>query len=484
MEVSMANITYKDLREWIEQADALGEIKYVNGGTLEEDAGMLAEMLAHTDDAPCVIMDEFAGYPKGFRIIINTNGARRRIALTLGEDPNISKMDLVDAVTKKLANLVPIPPVVVETGPVMENVLTGDDIDVNKIPTPKWHLEDGGRYIGTGCYDITRDREDGSVNLGTYRIMIQDKDKTGFYISPGKDGRLHRDQYFNAGELCPVAQVVGGDPLLFMAASLEINKSLCEYDWAGGMAGFPYKVIIDPITGLPIPADAEIVFVGFSDPNKAMDEGPFGEWTGYYASGHREEPYVDIKAIYHRNDPILMGTPPNKPPYEAHKYREYMRSGMLLDEVRRAGINDVVGAWCHGVGGCRMLNVVAVNTKYAGHAMQAGHVACQGRVGGYIGRITIVVDEDIDITDLGDVMWAVCSRCDPVTDIDFVKNAWGGPLDPRVPKANKEKKNYYASRMIIDATKPYDWKADFPVPIGPSPEYKWKTREKWGFLLK
>jgi 4-hydroxy-3-polyprenylbenzoate decarboxylase len=480
----MGKITYNDLREWLAQADELGELKYVNGASWEEDAGMLAEMLAHSDEGPAVIMDKFPGFPEGFRILINANGARRRIALTVGEDPDIGKMDLVHAVTKQLDGLETIPPEVVETGPVMENVLKGDDIDVYKFPVPKWHLEDGGRYIGTGSYDITRDPDDGTVNLGTYRVMIQDKDKVGFYISPGKDGRIHRDKYFAAGQPCPVAMVIGGDPLLFMAGSLEVKKGICEYDWAGGMAGKPYRVIIDPITGLPIPADAEIVLVGFSYPDKTMEEGPFGEWTGYYASGHRAEPYLQIEAIYHRNNPIILGTPPEKPPYEAHKYREYLRSGMLMDEVKKAGVVDVVGAWCHGVGGCRMLNVIQVKTRYAGHAMQAAHVACQCRVGAYIGRLTIVVDEDIDITDLGDVMWAVCTRADPATDLDIIKNAWGGPLDPRIHPDNKAEGNYYASRLIIDATRPFNWKDRFPVPIGPSPEYKWKTREKWGYLLK
>jgi 4-hydroxy-3-polyprenylbenzoate decarboxylase len=156
---------------------------------------------------------------------------------------------------------------------------------------------------------------------------------------------------------------------------------------------------------------------------------------------------------------------------------------MLWESLDKAGIPDVTGAWCHGVGGCRMLNVVAVKTRYAGHAMQAAHVAAQCRVGAYIGRLTIVVDEDIDVTDLGDVMWAVCTRCDPATDLDIIKNAWGGPLDPRIHPDDKAIKKYYASRLIIDATKPYDWKERFPHPIGPSPEYKWKTRQKWGHLL-
>jgi len=475
---------YRDLREWLEQIDQLGELRRVADASWEEDAGMISEMLAHTDDAPAVMMDEFPGYPKGFRLLLNANGARRRIAHTLGFDPEIGKMDLVQAFKAKLDKLTLLPPVVVETGPVTENVLKGSEVDLYKFPAPKWHLKDGGRYIGTGSYTITRDPQSGAVNLGTYRVMIQDKNKAGFYIAPGKHGYLHRQQYFAQGQPCPVAVVVGGDPLLFMAGCVEIPLDSCEYDWAGGIKGIPYETLIEPITGLPIPANAEIVLAGFSYPEDKLPEGPFGEWTGYYASGSRDAPVIRVEAIYHRNDPVLLCVPPEKPPWEAHRFREYLRSGLLMASVQNAGIPGVKGAWCHAAGGTRMLNIVSVKTQYAGHAMQAAHAAAACRVGASVGRLTIVVDDDIDITDLNDVMWAVCTRCDPASDLDILHNTWSNELDPRIHPDRKAAKNFYASHLVIDATMPYDWKDRFPEPIGPTPEYKWKTRAKWGHLLK
>jgi UbiD family decarboxylase len=481
---SLTSTPYRDLRDWLERIDHMGELRRVEGASWEEDAGMISEMLAHTEDAPAVIMDAFPGYPKGFRLLLNANGARRRIAYTLGFDPDIGKMDLVQAFKAKLDTLRMLPPVVVDDGPVTENVLKGDEVDLYKFPTPKWHLKDGGRYIGTGSYTITRDPENGSVNLGTYRVMIADKDKTGFYIAPGKHGYLHRQKYFAQGKPCPVAVVVGGDPLLFMAGCVEIPLGQCEYDWAGGIKGVPYRTLIEPITGLPIPADAEIVLAGFSSPDEKRPEGPFGEWTGYYASGSREAPVIRVEAIYHRNDPVLLCTPPEKPPWEAHRFREYLRSGLLLAAVQNAGIPDVKGAWCHAAGGTRMLNIVSVRTRYAGHAMQAAHVAAACRVGASVGRLTIVVDDDIDITDLNDVLWAVCTRCDPATDLDTLHNTWSNELDPRIHPDRKAAKDFNASHLVIDATMPYHWKERFPEPIGPSPEYKWKTRSKWGHLLK
>jgi len=221
------------------------------------------------------------------------------------------------------------------------------------------------------------------------------------------------------------------------------------------------------------------VLEGFVEPHNERIEGPFGEWTGYYASGERAEPVLEVEAIYHRDDPIILGVPPNKPPYEPHRYREYLRSALLLRELKAAGVPGVVDAHCFGVGGCRLLNAVSIEQRYAGHSRQAGHVAAMCRVGAYLGRIVIVVDEDIDVTDLNDVMWAVVTRSDPERSLDIINRAWSGPLDPAIAPDVKG----HNSRMIIDATRPWEWRDKFPIAIGPDAETKRETRKKWGHLL-
>ena len=171
--------------------------------------------------------------------------------------------------------------------------------------------------------------------------------------------------------------------------------------------------------------------------------------------------------------------PPNKPPYEPHRYREYLRSALLLRELNAAGVPGVVDAHCFGVGGCRLFNVVSIEQRYAGHARQAGHVAAMCRVGAYLGRIVVVVDEDIDVTDLNDVMWAILTRSDPERSLDIIHRAWSGPLDPAIPPESKG----FNSRLIIDATKPWEWRDKFPIAIGPDAQTKRETRKKWGHLL-
>ena len=146
-------------------------------------------------------------------------------------------------------------------------------------------------------------------------------------------------------------------------------------------------------------------------------EGPFGEWTGYYASHVREEPIIRIRRVYFRNDPIMAGAPPSRPPTEATFYKSFWRSAMVWEELERAGVPDVVGVYCPPEGNTRLLTVVAIRQRYPGHARQAGMIASQCHAAAYLGRFTVVVDEDIDPTDMKDVWWAMTTRCDPIEDI-------------------------------------------------------------------
>ena len=474
---------YKDLREWIREAEKLGEIRIVKGASWQEDIGMAAEMVQHSDAAPCVIFDEIPGFPKGFRVLTNFFGGRRK-NMTLGFPAGLNRLELSEAFLETyLKDLPTIPYQEVETGPIFENVLLGDDVDVTRFPVPVWHERDGGRYIGTGSFNVTRDPEEGWVNVGTYRVMIQDKKTVGFYISPGKHGRIHRDKYQARGEMMPTAIVVGGDPLTFLMGCSETPYGTCEFDLVGAMRSEPLKVVRGKITGLPIPANAEIVIEGFVDPAKRLPEGPFGEWTGYYASDTRPEPVLDVKAIYHRNDPILLGCPPQRPPDELARYRAVTRSPLLRQSIQRAGVPDVHAVWAHEVGTARMLIGISIKQRYPGHSKQAGHVASQCHVGAYAGKYVIVVDDDIDVSNLDELIWAMLTRSDPATSIDIIHGAWSTPLDPRLTPEQRASGDFTNSRAIIDACRPFHWRDKFPVVNMPSAAVLKKAREKFGYLL-
>ncbi|MGH9108501.1 MAG: UbiD family decarboxylase [Acidimicrobiales bacterium] len=482
-EAVRAGTPHEDLRDWLEMVDELGELRVLEGVDLDGDVGRITEMLQHTDGAPAVLLDAFPGFERGWRILVNAQGERRRLAVTLGLPADISVGNLMDEWERRMDEVTPLPVAMVDddpaVAPVTEVVESGESVDLGRFPVPMWHAQDGGRYLGTGDCVLTKDPDSDWVNMGTYRVMVHDRNHTGLFISPGKHGRIHRDKAFERGEPLPVVVLCGMDPLLFVASCLEMPPGMSELEWAGGMRGRPVECIAGRATGLPIPARAEIALEGVVHPGKLRLEGPFGEWTGYYASAAQEVPVFEVLNVYRRHDPIILGVPPEKPPYEAHRFRQYLRSAILRRELRQVGVPDVTAAWCHGVGGCRLFNVVAIHQRYPGHAIQAGHVAASCRAGAYLGRIVVVVDDDIDVADLNEVIWAICTRADPERDFEFIRRAWSGPLDPAIEPGKKG----FNSRVIIDATRPWEWKDRFPDPIGPDLKEKATTRERWSWLL-
>jgi 4-hydroxy-3-polyprenylbenzoate decarboxylase len=152
---------------------------------------------------------------------------------------------------------------------------------------------------------------------------------------------------------------------------------------------------------------------------------------------------------------------------------------MIWDEVEKAGLPGVKGVWCHPCSGVRLFNVIAIEQLYPGHAKQAAMLATNCHSANYAGRWTVVVDEDIDPTNLFDVVWAMSTRCDPPEDIDFIRRAWSTPLDPllRAPP-------YHNNRAVVDACRPWGWKDDFPKVAEASPELKAKMREKYADLFE
>jgi 4-hydroxy-3-polyprenylbenzoate decarboxylase len=271
------------------------------------------------------------------------------------------------------------------------------------------------------------------------------------------------------------------DPLIFAASTIEVPFGVSEYEWCGAIRGEPYQVVNLPITGLPVPASGEIVLEGYIHWDKMAPEGPFGEWTGYYGKLQEAEPVMEVEAVYYRNDPIMLGVPPNKPPaYDPYLYREYLRAAILLRELKGTGIPGIVDINCFAVGGTRLFNVVSIEQRYAGHARQTLHAMASLNASNYMGRIVAVVDEDVDITDLDDVMWAILTRMDPVRDVDIRERMTSGPLDPAIHPDDKR----YNSRLLIDACKPFEWKDRFSTPIGPDAKTKAETRKKWGHLLQ
>jgi UbiD family decarboxylase len=474
----------QDLRHWLSVVEELGELKHVRNAHWDLELGGISE-INNRQRGPCLLFDDIVDYPSGHRVVTGTTGTPARLAATLRLPTHLSTAALVQELRGKPqqweSRARDFAPEYTDNGPVLEHVKAGKQIDLLEFPVPKWHERDGGRFIGTGCVVVTKDLDSNWVNLGTYRMMVHDERSCGFNILAGKHARLHMDRYFAAGKPLPVLVSIGHDPLLFLFSGLEVSYGLSEYNYVGAILGEPVRVIKGEATGLPMPATSELVLEGWCRPGRVKEEGPFGEFHGYYSAGDRTSPVFEVERVYHRSNPIILGVPPGRPPHDYSFYKTVMRSALLHEALDKAGIPGVEACWADEVGGSRMLLVVSIKQSYPGHARQAGLVASQCHVGAYLGRYVIVVDEDIDPSNLEDVMWAVVTRSDPARDIEILHWTWGSKGDPQ--GVTFQQKAPYNTRAVIDACRRYEYIDAFPPVAEASPEFQRKIKEKWADLL-
>lgn len=476
------NRGYEDLRDLIDRFERMGELARVAGADWNLEVGAVSETVAARAPgrAPALLFDDLPGYPKGFRILSGAANALRRLAVVLGLPEPRRERDLVESYRARMREgFQPIPPREVASGPVLENVQRGDAIDVLKFPAPFVHEHDGGRYIGTDDLVVMRDPDSGWINTATYRAMVHDEKTVAVWMSPGKHGRFIREKYFDRGAPCPVLICCGQDPLLFITAHQEIDIGVDEMAYAGGLRGRPVDVVLSEVHSLPMPAHAELVIEGVMMPGETREEGPFGEFMGYYASNASAQPVVRVERVYHRDDPILTLAIPSRPPENFTFARATVKSAMIWEEVEKAGLPGVAGVWCHEAGAGRLFNVIAIRQMYPGHASQAAMLAANCHAGNYAGRWVVVVDDDIDPSNMFDVIWAMSTRCDPPEDIQFIKRAWSTPLDPLLREPP-----FHNNRAIVDACRPYGWKDEFPRVAEASPALKERVRTRWPELYE
>jgi 4-hydroxy-3-polyprenylbenzoate decarboxylase len=473
-----------ELREVIQVLESRGDLRHVDEANAHLELGAITEMMA-LRDGPALLFDHMPGYPAGYRVLSNLTNSPRRVAALFGLPPDVPGITLVKTIRDRFSNLKLVDPVTVQHAAYAEETERGADVNMLKFPAPFWHEHDGGRYIGTGCSIIMKDPEEGWVNLGTYRVQVHDERTLGLMVEPAHQGAQIMRRYWERGQDCPVAVAIGTSPAVLMGSFLAMPWGMSEYGWAGALTGRPVEIVEGEVTGLPIPASAEIVIEGYVPPmsTESRIEGPFGETIGYYGSGASEQAVIRVQQVQHRRDPIVLGAPPMRPP--ASSSAAYLfRSANLWTEIERAGIPDVRGVWMNPAGSSSFLAVISIHQRYAGHVKQTAQAAMGGRAGGgQLGRFVIIVDDDIDPSDVDQVLWAVSTRCDPETSIDVIRNCTTNHLDPRLTPEKRAAGDYSAARAVIDACRPFHWRDKFPRAVGISPEYRDRILKDWPDLF-
>jgi 4-hydroxy-3-polyprenylbenzoate decarboxylase len=460
----------KDMRDFIALCEQEGLLKRIGA---EVDWNLELSTIAKLNEEKCgpaLLFENVKGYDTP--VLTSALTTTERLALIMGMPIKSTLVDLMREWVEKGEKK--IPPRWVDHAPCKENIITGDAIDLFKFPVPKFYPMDGGRFFGTAHFIISKDPDTGWVNLGTYRSQLLGKNRLGVQFIKGKHADIMLKKYAARKEAMPVASIVGCDPLLFLVGAARLSAFESEYDFAGAVRGEPIEVIKGETVDLPIPAHAEIVVEGEVDPQAFMDEGPFGEYTGYY-SGVGTDPrnFIKVNCITHRNNPIFWGTTVGKAVTDTHMTMALTYGATLWQQLVAMRIPGLKAVYCPPEGSGRFLAIISIKQMYPGHADQVLTAAISTEMGAYGLKTVIVVDEDIDPWDIPRVMYALSFRFQPNRS-QVIKRGRSTPLDPSLPIDARE----ITGRLLLDATIPYEWK-EKPIPIVLDPDVVKQVQSRW-----
>jgi 2,5-furandicarboxylate decarboxylase 1 len=352
-----------------------------------------------------------------------------------------------------------IPHRVVQNAPVQDVVITGQDIDLNRIPICFNCEKDSGRFITAGV-TVVRDPDSGAHNAGIYRLMILSPNELGMsYEKHTHIGHIHR-KYEPKGEALPTAVFVGHHPACMLGSQSKLPFGTDEYDTMGGLLGEPLDVVKCRTIDLMVPAYAEIVFEGYTLPEVRKPEGPFGEFTWYYGL-ERYSPVFHVTAITYRNDAIFQHL------FAAHPEHNYTgklgRESILYKRVKSV-VPTVRDVRMPMSGICRFTAYVQIAKEYDGEGKIAALAALASDP---FVKLAIVVDEDVNVNSDSEVLWAVATRTQPDLATFFVQNSAVSRLDPAAYSIwNRVEKDTMNTKWAIDATKPieapFEDRADVP----------------------
>jgi UbiD family decarboxylase len=448
------------LDEWLIRVEAMGELKRITAPVDPVlEMSTITYMAGKTIGGPTLLFDNIKGHP-GRRLLFNPFGSSiNRAALTIREQPGKSPIELTRILSQKMKRRVPPTVIDAAAAPVNKNIDRGDKIDLTQFPAPQMWPLDGGKYIGTADCVITQDPGNERINLGTYRQMVQGPRQVGFYASPGKDAVLDREQWWAQGKPAPVAAVYGLEPLLFLCAATSFPKDVSEYEFAGGINGAPIEVFKSEITGLMLPANAELIIEGFSYPGKTASEGPFGEFTGYYGRPGGPTPYIEISAIRYRNNPtITSALMADGPSNECGTMWSMAKAAKVWTDLDALGVPGIKGVWSPPEAAGWGMTVVSIEQRYAGHASQVAALAAQCMGGAYFTKYIIVVDDDVDPSNMQEVLWAMVTRSRPSESIEILRETWSTFLDPSI---NPPENRPWGSKCLINACKEFKYIKSF-----------------------
>ncbi|MEO9309211.1 MAG: menaquinone biosynthesis decarboxylase [Nitrososphaera sp.] len=442
----------EDTGEFINALESAGQLKRVK---TQVDADLeIAEILRRTmyANGPAILFENVKNFE--MPVLGNAFGSMKRLQIGLETDDfteigqrivDMTKMEIPSGFLNKIKKLPELSkmsdvfPKLEKTGPVTE--VFEDSPSLDKLPILKtWH-KDAGRFITFGLV-ATKHPETGVRNLGVYRMQVLDGKHALMHWQKHKRGAHHNDISKEKGEKIEVAIIIGADPATVFSAVAPVPEGLDKYLFAGITRQKGIKMVKCKTVDLEVPANAEIVLEGYVDPSDIRDEGPFGDHTGYYTP---KEPYptFTLTGMMRRKKPIYLTTIVGKPILEdAYIGKVIERSFLPLIRMFQPEVVDFAmppAGWFQGMA------IISIKKRYPGQAKKV-MMGLWGLGQLALTKIFVVVDDDINVHDINDVIWAITTRADPARDTMIIDNAPTDTLDPASPLVN------LGSKLGIDAT--------------------------------
>ena len=483
---------YKDLRDFIAQLEKLGELKRVTAAVSPH-----LEMTEICDrvlraQGPAILFENPAG--RNVPVLANLFGTPHRVALGMGEDSTAALREvgkllaylkepeppkgMKDAWEKwpVLKQVLTMSPKIVSSAPCQEIVWEGTDVDLGRLPIQTCWPGDVAPLITWGLV-VTRGPNKARQNLGIYRQQVIAPNKVIMRWLAQRGGALDFQDWRKAHpeEPFPVAVVIGADPATILGAVTPVPDSLSEYQFAGLLRGSKTELVKCLGSDLQVPASAEIVLEGVIRPDETALEGPFGDHTGYY-NEQEKFPVFTIERITMRRDPIYHSTYTGKPPDEPSML------GVALNEVfvplLQKQFPEIADFYLPPEGCSYRMAVVSIKKQYAGHAKRVMFGIWSFLRQFMYTKFIIVVDDNIDVREWKEVVWAITTRVDPVRDTLLVNNTPIDYLDFASPVSG------LGGKMGLDATNkwPGETQRAWGTPIEMDARVKAKIDAMWGGL--
>lgn len=435
----------KDLRSFIRDvlAQRPGEIKRVSDPVDPRfGATAIAERLARENQYPALYFEKVGG--SGLPLVLNLTATYDRLALALGT----TLADMVPAFGRKMTGPIASREVSSGEAPVKEQIWSGDEVDLGRLPFLTHNELDSGPYITSGV-GIMRDPDTGLINAGIYRHQVHSRNELGVWFIDTHHGAYIHRRYEERGQAAPIAIAIGHHPAFVMGAVCRIPGIGGEFEAAGALLDESVETTRAETSDLPVPARAEIVIEGEVVLRERRQEGPFGEWPGHYTA-EGPKPVISVKTITMRRDAIYYDI------FSAN--REHLilgslpRMGSIYRNVKQVvpGLK-AVNTPAHS----RMHCYLSIKKDRDAEVRKAAFAALNTEPENL--KMIVVVDDDIDVFSDGDVMWAVGTRFDAARDL-LVIPRWSGP-GGLLPAgwdfhADGSKTPRMIAAMVVDATKP------------------------------